>query len=94
MGVVWTIIVTIIGGAIIGALARLIMPGRQAMPWWLTILVGIVAVAIGRVVAGWIGVAQTSGVDWIRWGITIVIGVILVAIVAAVYPKIRGGSTA
>ncbi|WP_163511113.1 GlsB/YeaQ/YmgE family stress response membrane protein [Fodinicola acaciae] len=89
----WTIIGTLIGGIIIGALARLILPGRQAMPWWLTIVVGVVAMIIGRVVAGFFGVATTPGVDWIRWAITIVIGVVLVAIVAAIYPKMRGGST-
>lgn len=89
----WTIIGTLIGGVIIGALARLILPGKQAMPWWLTIAVGVVAMIIGRVVAGFIGVAATPGVDWIRWAITIVIGVVLVAIVAAVYPRLRGGGT-
>jgi len=37
------IITAIIIGAIIGALARLILPGKQNIPIWLTIVVGIVA---------------------------------------------------
>ena len=89
----WDIIGIIIAGAIIGVIARVVVPGKQAMPWWLTIVTGIVAVLIGRLVAGFFGVAQTSGVDWIRWIITIIIGAILVAVVAAVYPRIRGGSS-
>ena len=37
------IITAIIVGAIIGALGRLVVPGRQPIPIWLTIVVGIVA---------------------------------------------------
>ncbi|GAA1706490.1 hypothetical protein GCM10009765_64910 [Fodinicola feengrottensis] len=90
----WTIITTIIAGAIIGVLARLVMPGRQAMPWWLTVVVGVVAVLIGYFIAGLFHVASTPGVDWIRWGISLVVCIILVGLTAALYPRIRGGSTA
>ena len=41
------IITAIIVGAIIGALGRLVVPGRQPIPIWLTIVVGIVAAFIG-----------------------------------------------
>ncbi len=41
------IITAIIFGGIIGALGRLLVPGRQHIPIWLTILVGIVAAFIG-----------------------------------------------
>ncbi|QOR74695.1 Uncharacterized membrane protein YeaQ/YmgE, transglycosylase-associated protein family [Cruoricaptor ignavus] len=41
----------IIFGAIIGALAKMIMPGNQAMGWPMTIILGIV----GSMVGGWIG---------------------------------------
>ena len=37
------IIAAIVIGAIIGGLARLILPGKQNIPIWLTIVVGIVA---------------------------------------------------
>ena len=45
------IITAIVVGAIIGALARLILPGRQNIPIWLTIVVGIVAAVIGTFLA-------------------------------------------
>ena len=43
------IITAIIIGAIIGFVGRLVAPGRQNIPIWLTIVVGIVAAFIGNV---------------------------------------------
>ena len=60
------IISAIIIGAIIGALGRLVMPGRQSMPIWLTIVVGIIAALLGSVIANALGVQTTAGVDWIE----------------------------
>jgi uncharacterized membrane protein YeaQ/YmgE (transglycosylase-associated protein family) len=40
----------IIGGALIGILARLIKPGADSMGWILTILLGIAGAAIGSYV--------------------------------------------
>ena len=37
------IISAILVGLVIGALGRLVVPGRQAIPIWLTIIVGIIA---------------------------------------------------
>jgi uncharacterized membrane protein YeaQ/YmgE (transglycosylase-associated protein family) len=36
------IITALVVGLVIGALARLILPGKQNIPIWLTILVGLV----------------------------------------------------
>jgi uncharacterized membrane protein YeaQ/YmgE (transglycosylase-associated protein family) len=41
-----------IGGLIVGLLARLAIPGRDPMPFWATILLGIVGSVLGGVVAG------------------------------------------
>lgn len=51
-----TIIVTaIIIGALIGALARLIVPGPQAMGILLTIGIGIVGAVVGGLIGGALG---------------------------------------
>src|SRR5215213_11224421 len=50
------VISAIIIGAIIGALARLILPGRQHIPIWLTILVGVVAALVGTWLARVLGI--------------------------------------
>jgi len=69
------IISALIVGAIIGALGRLVVPGRQNIPIWLTIVIGIVAALIGTAIARAAGWADTSGVDWFE----IVIQVVLAA---------------
>ncbi len=46
----------IITAIIIGALARLILPGKQNIPIWLTIVVGIVAAFIGTAIARAVGI--------------------------------------
>ncbi|RZT83424.1 hypothetical protein EV383_0227 [Pseudonocardia sediminis] len=81
------IIGIIIGGLIIGVIGKLILPGRQAIPMWLTIVAGIVGVVIGTLLAQAFGLG-TAGV----WNIgeiilQIVVGVIAVAAAAALYPK-------
>lgn len=77
-----SIIGLIIAGIIIGALGRLVVPGRQAMGWLLTIVLGIVGTLVGWWIAGALGVQSTNGIDWIRWIISIIVAAILVAIAA------------
>lgn len=76
------IISALIIGAIIGALGRLVLPGRQSMPVWLTVVIGIVAALLGTVVAGVLGVQTTAGVDWVEIFIQVIFAAIGVAIVA------------
>jgi uncharacterized membrane protein YeaQ/YmgE (transglycosylase-associated protein family) len=76
------IITAVIIGAIIGALGRLVLPGRQNIPVWLTIVVGIVAALIGSFIAGQMGVRDTNGVDWIELFIQVVLAAIGVALVS------------
>jgi uncharacterized membrane protein YeaQ/YmgE (transglycosylase-associated protein family) len=37
----------VIQGLIVGALARLAIPGPDPMPWWLTLLIGLVGAFLG-----------------------------------------------
>ncbi|QZT60008.1 GlsB/YeaQ/YmgE family stress response membrane protein [Mycolicibacterium austroafricanum] len=70
----------IIFGAVIGALARLVIPGKQAMGWIITIVIGIAGALIGYWLWGMLaseGNADTGGIDWIRWLISIAAAVIL-----------------
>lgn len=78
------IIGVIIAGAIIGALAKLVMPGRQAGGVIITIILGIIGVIIGYYLAAALGVAATSGIDWVRWIISIIVAVVLIAVYGAV----------
>jgi uncharacterized membrane protein YeaQ/YmgE (transglycosylase-associated protein family) len=68
----------IIFGLIVGAIAKLVMPGRDPGGWIVTILLGIA----GAVIAGWLGRAagwygEGQGAGWIT---SIVGAIILLAI--------------
>ncbi|POX42535.1 hypothetical protein C3486_04450 [Streptomyces sp. Ru73] len=66
-----SIIGAIVIGIVIGALGRLVVPGRQHIGILWTMLIGIVAAFIGAWIAMGLGVAYTRGVDWIEWIIQI-----------------------
>ena len=85
-----SIIGLIIAGIIIGALARLFLPGRQPIGFLLTIVVGIVGTLLGWWIAGALGVQETNGVDWLRWIISIIVSMVLVAITASFMARRRG----
>jgi uncharacterized membrane protein YeaQ/YmgE (transglycosylase-associated protein family) len=60
------IISALVIGLVIGALGRLVVPGRQNISMPVTILVGVAAALIGTAGASVIGVADTEGIDWIE----------------------------
>ena len=51
----------IVIGAIIGVLGRLVLPGKQRIPIWLTVVVGIAAALIGSAIVG--SLQDTKGID-------------------------------
>lgn len=64
-------ITALIIGLIIGALGRLVVPGKQNIPIWLTLVIGVVAALVGTLLAGAIGVDDTPGIDWIELALQI-----------------------
>ena len=83
------IIGTIIFGAIVGILARVVMPGRQAYGWIVTILLGIAGALIGYWVWGQVGGTDTGGIDWIRLAISVVAAAVLSFIYTALTRRSR-----
>ena len=83
------IITALIIGIIIGALGRLVVPGRQNIPIWLTMVIGVVAALLGTVIARAIGVSDTKGVDWIELLFQVVLAAIGVALVAGLGSRRR-----
>ncbi|MEU8510399.1 GlsB/YeaQ/YmgE family stress response membrane protein [Kitasatospora sp. NPDC048722] len=76
-------------GCVLGLLARLLLRGPQAIPWWLTIVLGALGAWLGNAVSGWLGVRHTSGIDWIRHILQLAFAVALVAAVAPAWSKSR-----
>lgn len=71
------IIGTIIFGAIVGVIARLVIPGRQTYGMLITVVLGIVGALIGYYLWGAIGGGDTRGIDVVRWIISIAAAAIL-----------------
>ncbi|WP_330474298.1 GlsB/YeaQ/YmgE family stress response membrane protein [Terrabacter sp. C0L_2] len=78
-----TIIGAIIVGAIIGALGRLILPGKQNISIVVTILIGIVANVIVTFVVRQLGYSNNSGIAWIP----LILGAIVAAIIIVLYGR-------
>ncbi|WP_410587588.1 GlsB/YeaQ/YmgE family stress response membrane protein [Amycolatopsis sp. lyj-23] len=81
------IISAIIVGLIIGVLGRLVAPGKQNIPIWLTIVIGIIAAFIGTAIARGLGYADTKGIDWLEILTQVVLAAIGVSIAAGLYGR-------
>jgi uncharacterized membrane protein YeaQ/YmgE (transglycosylase-associated protein family) len=75
------IIGALIIGAIIGVLGRLVVPGKQDIPIWLTVVVGIVAALIGSLIVG--SLRDTDGIDWIELLVQVALAAVGVYLVAS-----------
>lgn len=75
------IISALVIGLIIGALGRLLVPGKQDIAIWLTMLVGVIAAFIGTAIVG--PLRDTNGIDWIELIVQVVLAAIGVWIVVA-----------
>ena len=71
------IIGTIIFGAVIGVIARIVMPGKQPYGMLVTIVLGIGGALIGYWLWGLMGGGNTFGIDWIRWAISVAAAAVL-----------------
>jgi len=83
----------IIAGFIIGVIARLLRPGKQHIPLWLTVVIGIAGAIIGNLLASAFGVRDTAGIDWIRHILQIGVAIVLIGLVDPIYARRRVGRT-
>jgi uncharacterized membrane protein YeaQ/YmgE (transglycosylase-associated protein family) len=86
MNWLWAIIV----GLVLGVIARAILPGRQGIPLWLTVIFGLIGSVLGNAAATWAGVGDTRGVDWIRHVLQLAGAVVVVALGSPMWATIRG----
>lgn len=80
MAWVGVIIGALILGAIVGALARLLIPGKQDIGILATILIGALGALVGGAIYQFFGGGETSGIDWIRLAIQIVAAIVFVLV--------------
>ncbi|MFF4227364.1 GlsB/YeaQ/YmgE family stress response membrane protein [Streptomyces sp. L500] len=86
MNWLWAIVV----GLVLGLIAKAIIPGKQQIPLWLTILLGLAGALLGNWLAGVLGVRHTNGIDWIRHLLQLLGAVIFVAIGDRLWVGVRG----
>ncbi|MGP9694344.1 GlsB/YeaQ/YmgE family stress response membrane protein [Brachybacterium sp. AOP25-B2-12] len=86
MGFIGALISWLIIGAVIGLIARAIMPGKQAMGLGSTIVLGVIGALVGGFIGGLFGSKGVSGVFSDPWSIwTIVLSVVGAIIVMVIY---------
>jgi uncharacterized membrane protein YeaQ/YmgE (transglycosylase-associated protein family) len=74
------IIGLLVVGLIIGALARLLKPGKQALSLLMTLLLGVVGALIGGVVAGVLGTGSIWELDFIGFVVAVIAALLLVGV--------------
>ena len=72
----WTVIIALFVGAIIGGLARILLPGKQKMSLIATMGIGFVAALLGGLAAEALGLTDTDGIDWIKFAMQLGLAVI------------------
>ncbi|MFI7100179.1 GlsB/YeaQ/YmgE family stress response membrane protein [Streptomyces sp. NPDC050161] len=86
MNWLWAIIL----GLILGLIAKAIIPGKQQIPLWLTVIFGMLGSVLGNWLATGIGVADTKGIDWIRHLLQLAGAVVIVAVGDRLWAALRG----
>jgi len=80
MSILWYILV----GAVVGVIARVLLPGKENMGWFMTVVLG----ALGAFLAGAIG-------DWLGWytfpsWLGFVASIVLAIILVGIYARMKG----
>jgi len=82
-----TIIGALLAGLIIGPLARLVLPGKQDISLFGTIVAGAVGALAGGALANLLGVGETRGIDWIQLALSVAAGALAVTGYIAITKK-------
>ncbi|WP_411146148.1 GlsB/YeaQ/YmgE family stress response membrane protein [Streptomyces sp. x-80] len=86
MNWLWAVIV----GLVLGLIAKAILPGKQQIPLWLTVIFGMLGSVLGNWLATGIGVNDTKGVDWTRHLLQLVGAIVIVGVGDRLWAALRG----
>jgi uncharacterized membrane protein YeaQ/YmgE (transglycosylase-associated protein family) len=87
--VVSTWLWALVGGTVVGVLGKLLAPGRDRVPLWVTVLCGIGGMMAGDWLYDLFFRPSTPGVDWWRHGWQVAAAAVIVTVVAAVLGRLR-----
>ena len=71
-------------GLVIGALARLVKPGRQRMSILATLLLGVAGAVIGGLIADWLNVGSITELNFWGFLFALLVAVLLIGIAEGV----------
>ena len=71
----------IVFGLVVGAIARLILPGKQHMGLLATLLVGVVGSVIGGVIASWLGTGSIMELNLLGSIVAVISAIVLIVVV-------------
>lgn len=80
MGLVWNILGLIVVGLIIGALARLIKPGKQNLSVFMTLVLGVVAALIAGFLVSLIGFGDIFELNILGFIVAVIAAVLLIGV--------------
>jgi uncharacterized membrane protein YeaQ/YmgE (transglycosylase-associated protein family) len=78
------ILVAVVVGAVIGGIARILLPGVQRVGMILTIVAGAVAAYAGYYIADAMGLVTTEGIDWAKLGIQVLLAMLVIGTIGGV----------
>lgn len=80
----------IVAGLVIGALARLLKPGRQRLSLLVTLLLGLAGSVIGGVVANLLGTGDIFELNVLGFVVAVIAAILLIGVAESM--SARGGS--
>ena len=83
------VITALVVGLIVGALGRLAVPGRQNIPIWLTLAIGVGAALLGTVIVRLAGV-DTAGFSAVELLMQVILAAGAVVLIAGTAARRRG----
>ncbi|GAA2274207.1 GlsB/YeaQ/YmgE family stress response membrane protein [Glycomyces scopariae] len=83
----------IVAGLVIGALARLIKPGKQSLGFLATLLLGLVGSVIGGTIANLLGTGDIWELNVLGFIVAVIASVLLIGVAEAIASG-RGRNTA
>lgn len=81
------LLINLIGALVVGAIARAVLPGRDKVGWFTTVLIGFLGGILGKIVAYLVGWHRLG---WIRGFAVSVVGAIVLLIAHRIW---RSGKT-
>lgn len=74
MGILWYLLV----GALIGIVARVLLPGKERMGWVMTVLLGALGAFLAGSLGNWLG--WYTFPSWIGFAVAVVVAMILIGL--------------